>query len=138
MTQSAYAKGLPEPTEVSQPFWSAAKNRELRIQRCTRCRQYVFYPREMCPYCLTLTLEWVKVTGRGKVYSWTVVRRPTEPRFEKKVPFVFAVVELEEGPHLATNIVNCKLEDISMGMPVQAVFDDITPEITLVKFEPCR
>ncbi|MBI1885228.1 MAG: Zn-ribbon domain-containing OB-fold protein [Chloroflexi bacterium] len=131
-----YGKPLPQPTDVSQPFWEGARAGELRIQRCRDCRQHVFYPRSMCPLCLSERLEWVTASGRGKVYSYTVIRRAMHPGFQADLPYVLAIVELEEGPRLTTNIMAAEPEDVSIDMAVEAVFEDVTPEVTLVKFRP--
>ena len=81
-------------------------------------------------------LEWVSVSGRGTVYTFTIVRRAMIPAFQAEVPYVFAIVELEEGPRLATNIVRCDPESVRVDMPVKAHYDDVTEEISLLKFEP--
>jgi hypothetical protein len=129
-----YKKPLPHPTAVSMPFWQAAKRHELQIQRCGKCGAHVFYPREVCPDCLSSDLSWVKVSGKGTLYSYTVAQAPTHPAFAADVPYVIAIVELAEGPHITTNIVGSKPEELQVGIPVVATFDDVTPEITLVKF----
>jgi uncharacterized OB-fold protein len=134
--QNDYAKPLPRPTELSKPFWDGLKDEVLRLQRCGPCDRFVFYPRTLCPYCMGQELEWVRVSGRGKVYTYTVVRRAMIPAFQADSPYVFAIVELDEGPRLSTNIVNCEIEDVRVDMPVQASYDDVTAEITLLKFEP--
>jgi uncharacterized protein len=131
-----YKKPLPRPTAASLPFWEAAKRHELQIQRCGSCGALIFYPREVCPECLSSHLQWLKVSGKGTVYSYTIAQAPTHPAFAEDVPYVIAIVELAEGPHLTTNITGCKPEDVRVGMPVVAAFDDVTPEMTLVKFRP--
>ena len=131
-----YAKPLPRPTPVSKEFWEGARRHELRIQRCSSCEEHVFYPRVVCPKCLADGLEWVTASGRGKVYSYTVVRRAMHPSFRPDVPYIYAVVELEEGPHMTTNIVGCSPDEVSVDMPVEVVFDNVTEEMTLVKFKP--
>ncbi|HEU4760042.1 MAG TPA: Zn-ribbon domain-containing OB-fold protein [Dehalococcoidia bacterium] len=131
-----YAKPLPSPSPVSQPFWDGTKAGELRLQRCRDCGQHIFYPRSMCPFCLSEHLEWVAASGRGKVYSYTVVRRAMNPAFQEDVPYLLAIVELDEGPRLTTNIVNCAPDEARVDMPVKATYDDVTPDITLLKFEP--
>lgn len=133
---SHYTKPLPRPTPVSREFWEGARRHELRLQRCSGCGEHVFYPRVLCPNCLADGLEWVTASGRGKVHSYTVVRRAMHPSFRPDVPYVYAVVALEEGPHMPTNIVGCSPEDVSIDMPVEVEFDDVTEERTLVKFKP--
>ncbi len=131
-----YKKPLPRPTAASLPFWEAAKRHELQIQSCSNCGAPIFYPREVCPECLSADLQWIKVSGKGAVYSYTIAQAPTHPAFADDVPYVIAIVELAEGPHLTTNITGCKPEEVRVGMPVAATFDDVTPEMTLVKFRP--
>ncbi len=131
-----YKKPLPHPTPASRPFWEAAKRHELQIQRCTKCSAHIFYPRELCPECLAPDLQWIKVSGKGSVYSFTIAQQATHHGFAEEVPYVIAIVELDEGPRLTTNITGCKPEAVRIGMPVVASFDDVTPEMTLVKFRP--
>ena len=131
-----YKKPLPRPTAVSKPFWEAAKRHELHIQRCSRCGASIFYPRDICPECLSSDLMWITVSGRGTVYSYTIAQEPTHPTFAEDIPYVIAIVELAEGPHITTNLVGCSPDAVKVGMPVAATFDDVTPEITLVKFRP--
>ena len=131
-----YRKPLPRPSAVSLPFWQAAKRHELHIQRCGSCGAYVFYPREVCAECLSSDLTWVKVSGRGTVYSYTIAQAPTHPAFAEDVPYIVAIVELTEGPHITTNITGCTPDAVRIGMPVIATFDDVTPDMTLVKFRP--
>ena len=131
-----YTKPLPHPNEVSQPFWDAAKRHELQIQRCNACGTYIFYPREACPECLATDLIWIPVSGKGRLYSYTIAQAPTHPAFADDVPYVIAIVELEEGPHITTNLVGCPIEDVTIGMPVVASFEDVSAEMTLVKVRP--
>jgi len=132
----AWPKPLPQPTPISQPFWDAARERRLSIQRCAACQRYLFYPRPLCPFCGATELVWTDVSGRGTVYSYTVARRPTARPFEPDVPYVIAIVELAEGPHMTTNIIGCDPDSVHIGMAVEAAFEDATDEVTLVKFRP--
>ncbi len=131
-----YRKPLPFPSETTRPFWEGLAAGELRLQRCSDCGRYVYYPRSLCPHCMCQDLVWVKASGRGRLYTYTIVRRAMNPAFQEDVPYVFAIVELEEGPRMTTNIVNCALEALRVDMPVKAFYDGITPEISLLKFEP--
>ena len=131
-----YTKPLPHPNEVSQPFWDAAKRHELQIQRCNACGIYIFYPREACSECLAADLIWIPVSGRGRLYSYTIAQAPTHPAFADDVPYVIAIIELEEGPHITTNLVGCQPDQVTIDMPVVASFEDVSVETTLVKFRP--
>jgi len=131
-----YQKPLPRIDERSRPYWEASKRHELLLQQCQECGHYRYPPGETCPSCLSDRLEWVKASGRGVVYTWTVFHQLYHPAFEKDVPYAVVAVELDEGPRLLTNLVDCKVEAINIGMPVEVVFDDVTEEITLPRFRP--
>ena len=137
MTQEgAYTKPLPEPTEISRPFWDAAREHRLLIQRSRKTGKHVFYPRAVSPYGRDDALDWVEVPGRGTVYSFTVARRPTAPQWAADGAYVIAIVELEEGEHMTANIVDCSPDHEREGMPVEVTFHDVTPEVTLPQFRP--
>ncbi|HEY7065437.1 MAG TPA: Zn-ribbon domain-containing OB-fold protein [Chloroflexota bacterium] len=136
-----YKKPLPTPSAVSRPFWEAAKEHRLLYQRCRVCGTRVFYPRDICPgpECFGVaTLEWVESTGKGWVYAHTVSYQPANPAFADDVPYVLAVVELDEGVRMNTNIVNVDPNDVKIGMRVEVAWDDVTPEFTLPKFQPLK
>jgi uncharacterized OB-fold protein len=125
---------LPQPTPLSRPHWDGCREGVLRVQRCGDCDAYVFVPQWFCPRCQSETLDWVESSGRGTVYSLTTVYRPQRPEFE--VPYTVAIVELEEGFHMLTNLVDCAIEDRSIGMPVEVTFQKMSDEITLPMFRP--
>ena len=131
-----YTKPLPEPTSFSKPFWDGAKRHELLIQQCKDCQKFVFYPKVICPFCLSDRLEWVKASGRGKVYSYMVVYSYQPQVFAEDVPYVVAIIDLEEGVRLMSNVVECDPETVHCDMDVTVVFDDVTDEFTLPKFKP--
>jgi len=130
-----YDKPLPEITAESKGFWEGCRRHELLIQKCRVCGALRHYPRAMCPNCGSWETEWVKVSGRGKVYSWMVTHRPFHHGFAGDVPYVSVIVELEEGVRLMTEVVDVKPEELYIGMPVEVVFEDVMPEITLPKFK---
>ncbi len=127
---------VPEPTPVTQPFWDAARKHVLSIQRCADCEKAVFYPRSTCPECGSDALGWIDATGRGTIYTYTIARRPTMRALAARVPYAIAIVELEEGPRFTTNIVDCDIESLEVGQAVEAVFEDLSAEMTLVYFRP--
>jgi|SRR5690242_19584531 uncharacterized OB-fold protein len=131
---SEYGKPLPHPSPTSRPFWEAARRHELALQQCAGCGKFIHYPRPRCPECFSDRLEWKKVSGRGTIHSYTVAHFSPAPAFTE-IPFVLAIVELEEGPRITTNIV-APPDEVRIGMPVLAAFEDVTPECTLVKFKP--
>ena len=134
-----YSKPLPraEHPDLTAPFWEAAKRHELVIPRCKKCNAYFWYPREACPICLQNDWEWVPVSGKGRAHTYTVVYQPQNPGFNEDVPYAYTIVQLDEGVRIISNIVNCKIpDDLHVDMPLQAVFEDVSPEWTLVKFKP--
>ena len=133
-----YAKPLPDPynAELSKPFWEAVKRHELVMPRCKTCSELFFYPRELCPHCLSSEHEWVPVSGHGRVYSYTVVHQPAHAAFREDAPYVYAMIQLDEGPRFISNIVGCPIDAVHVDMRVNVSFDDVTPEVTLVKFRP--
>ena len=121
----------------SAPFWAGLRSHELRILRCVECRTFVHPPQASCPKCLSLDLDAEVVSGRGSVYSFTVVNREFAPGI--KPPYVAALVDLveQDGLRLVTNLVNVTIADVRIGMPVRVVFHDIEGEdVTLAFFEP--
>jgi len=136
MSEQTYDKPVPVPDLITRGFWEGANNGEFRIQRCPRCRHFQFYPRAWCTTCTSLELEWHVASGIGSIYSFTVIRRHTSPAWAALLPYVVAVVELEEGPRLMTNIIDCDPESVFVGMPVRVQLTQITPEIALPLFKP--
>ena len=122
--------------EVSQPFWDATKRHELLMPRCKNCSNMFFYPREQCPNCYSDNTDWVPVTGMGRLYSYTVIYQPANPVFQTETPYIYAIVQLNEGPRFPTNLVDCDIDSVKIDMRVEVVFEDITNEVTLVKFRP--
>lgn len=131
-----YRKPLPLIDDDSRPYWEGAKRHELMLKRCTRCGRH-FHLEYQCWDCPEdSTLEWVKASGQGTVYTFNVFHQAYHPGFKDDLPYNTAVIELAEGPLLISNIVGCPNEEIRIGMPVEAVFDDVTPEVTLPRFRP--
>lgn len=133
-----YNKPLPNVDEENRPFWEGIKRHELWLQRCQDCEEFRFYPRTICPHCFSYNTQWTRVSGRGKLYSFTVSYRAASPAFQDDVPYNIALIELEEGVRMMSNVVECANEDLRVDMPVEMVFDDVTPEITLPRFRPRR
>lgn len=131
-------KPLPLPDADTAPYWQAASEHRFICQRCTACGKYTFPPTPRCPVCLSSTLEWVELSGRGTVFTYCVMHLPLVAGFEP--PYVVADVELEEqqGLRIITNILNCPIEDVHIGMPVTMTFEDREVGIALPQFEPAR
>lgn len=127
---------LPEPTDSSRAFWSACGEGRLVLQRCRSCQQVQFYPRSLCANCLSDDLAWIEASGRGVVYSYTVVHRALMAGFADEVPYVIALVQLDEGVRLMTRLVRCEPDLVTVGMPVAVTFSKLSDEITLPCFRP--
>lgn len=127
---------LPSPDLESQPFWDAARDRKLLIQRCHACGEAIFYPRPFCPHCWSDRVEWIEASGRATLYTWSVVHRNDLPPFPERVPYVAAVVDLEEGPRMLTNVVDCPFDELRVGMSLEVAFNPISDEFTLPVFRP--
>jgi hypothetical protein len=133
---TASAKPLPEITPAMAPFWEAARRRELVVQRCGACGAARFPARDLCSRCLSRQVTWTPVSGRGTVFSYAVMHQVYHPGFADEVPYAVVVIELEEGARLVSNLVDCPIEAIRIGMPVEVVFDAVSPDVTLPKFRP--
>jgi len=131
---AAYTKPLPQITPEMAPFWAAARRHDLVVQRCRGCGTFRFPARDLCSRCLSREAEWAPVSGRGTVFTFAVMHQVYHPGFADEVPYAVVVVELEEGARVVSNLVGCAVRDISIGMPVEVVFEDVTPEVTLPKF----
>jgi len=127
---------LPRPTRLSAPHWEGCRAGRLRVQRCRDCGSYVFVPQPVCTGCFGDGLEWVDSSGRGTLYSFTTVHRPQRPAFA--VPYTVAIVELEEGWHMLSNLIDCEPSEIRVGMPLEVSFRKMSEDITLPLFRPRR
>jgi len=133
-----YNKPLPTPTPWSRPFWDGCRNNKLLVQKCEECQKHIMYPKLFCPECLSEKLSWVEATGKGKIYSFSVVYSYQPTEFADDVPYVIGVIELDEGVRMMSNVVDCNPEDVQCDMDVEVVFDQVTDEFTLPKFRPIR
>lgn len=136
-TTQDYAGPLPVPDSETKPFWDGMREGRLMVQRCASTGKYQFPPTTFCPGGLE-TPEWVEVSGRGTVFSWIVVRHPV-PRdiYADKVPYIVAIVELEEGCRMTGNLL-CDPDDVAADMPVEIAFNPVTDAITLPAFRPAK
>ncbi len=131
-----YKKPLPIADMDSKEFWDGCRRHELLLQRCKQCKGYHYPPAPVCPSCFSTDVVWEKVSGKGEVYTFIIVRRALNPDWEPEVPYVVAVIELNEGVRMMSNIVGCRPEDVKIGMKVEVTFEDVTENATLPKFKP--
>ena len=128
---------IPRPTPETAEFWAGTRRGELRIQRCRACRKAYFYPRAVCPHCNSTDVEWFTASGRGRLYSYVINHR-APPNFRDIAPYVIAIVELEEGPRMMTNIVGVEPlpENLPIDLPVEVTFEPLNDDISLPLFRP--
>ena len=118
-------KPLPVPTEISAPFWEGLKAERLLIQQCNQCNDWVFYPRRHCPQCFAHDLSWREVSGGATLYSFTVTRIATLPDFADEMPQMLAVIELDQGVRINSNLVGLDESEVKIGMRLQPVFAEV-------------
>lgn len=130
--------GVPTPAihDWNRPFFENAARGTLTLQRCLSCNELIYYPRIVCPRCMSPDYEWEELSGGGTVYSFAIVWRPQHPAFLPRIPITLAIVELAEGPQMVTNLVDCSPDDVHIGMEVGVVFETIADGIALPKFAP--
>ena len=133
---SEYKKPLPVIQPWSAGFWEAAKQHQLVVQTCDDCQAKIFYPRKFCPECWSSNLGWSAASGKATVFSFSITMLGIEEKFADDLPLVLAWVDLEEGVRMLTNIINCEPNAVTIGMDVEVVFEDVSPEISLPKFQP--
>jgi uncharacterized protein len=136
MVMTRQEKPVPESNTWTEPFWRAAHQGKLIIQQCADCSKYIFIPRLICPGCFSKNIDWVEASGKGTVYTYTVVVNNAPSAFIDDMPYVIAVVRLEEGVQMLSNIVECDPEKVHCDMPVEVTFKKLNDEYTLPLFKP--
>jgi uncharacterized protein len=127
---------LPTPDAETQPFWDAAKEHTLLLRRCADCGKAHFYPRRFCPSCWSADVSWEAAGGGATLYTWSVVYANDLPPFGERVPYVAAVVDLDEGPRMMTNVVDCEPDALQVGMKLTVAFEARTDDVTVPVFRP--
>lgn len=132
----AYDKPLPAIEPGAQPYWDALRRHELIYQKCRSCGTQFSPYQPLCPQCWSEEVDDRKSSGRGRVYTFSIVYRAPMPSFKADLPYAVAIVELDEGFFMTTNIIGCPPDQVRIGMPVEVEFVDATDDITLPKFRP--
>jgi uncharacterized OB-fold protein len=132
---SEHAKPVPTPTDANRPYWSGCAEGRLRLRRCRHCGRRHAPTRAACS-CGGVEFDWVDMSGRGRVFSYTVIHRAPDPAFRAELPYVIAIVEFDEGGRLMSNITGCAADAVRIGMPVRAVFETVAEGIGVPKFQP--
>lgn len=136
MSDSAtYPRPLPVRDAENAPYYDALQRHEMAMQRCAN-GHFRFPVSPICPDCLSPEFTWNPVSGRGTLYSFTVVHQLYDPGFRELLPYNVAVVELAEGPRVVASVTGCANEDLRIEMALRVQYDDVTPEFTLARFAP--
>jgi uncharacterized protein len=126
----------PAPTTIeTAEFWSATGEGRLLLKRCDACSTVIWYPRNLCPACGSLETSWFEASGRGTIYTYTIVHKGNGP-WAAHVPYIVAYVELEEGPRVMSNVVDVDPGAVEVGMPVEVVWNDTGEGSALYRFRP--
>jgi uncharacterized OB-fold protein len=129
---------LPTIEDESRPFWAAARERRFLIARCGNCRHAHHYPRPFCPFCWSENVKWEDASGRATLYTYSTVYVNDLFPFKEKLPYIAAVVDLDEGPRVMTRLVDVAESDLRIGLPVVVDYEVLTDEITAPVFRPAR
>jgi uncharacterized protein len=130
-----YKKPLPVIDEDNAPYWEYCKNHELRMQKCKQCGHIRFPPGIVCPKCHSMEYDWTKMSGKGKIFTWVVFQKAFHEAYKEEIPYAVAIIKLEEGPKMESNITGIGPHEIKMDMPVELYFDDVCPGWALPKFK---
>lgn len=130
---------LPTPmTPEAMPYWDGLRNGKLMLPKCGDCEHVFFFPRILCPKCHSRKVGWIQASGKGKLYSFEIAHRAFNPAFKVEPPFILAMVELEEGPRMLSNLINIEPDPgvVKCDMAVEVVFEKQTDEVTIALFQP--
>ncbi|PKN62444.1 MAG: hypothetical protein CVU57_24470 [Deltaproteobacteria bacterium HGW-Deltaproteobacteria-15] len=131
-------KPLPALNEDTREFWEGCRHHQLKFQKCSECGLVRWPPSIICPACHSLEQKWVPAEGRGKIFTFAVYHQAFHPAFKNDLPYVVAVIELEEGVHFLSNLVGCDHRLIRCGMPVRVVWEDRKEGFSIPKFTPVQ
>jgi len=137
-TETTWEGFTPDITPGHEPFWASVREHRIALQRCDRCGTFRFIPSPLCPRCWSQEATWTPVSGRGEVYTYTVVHRAPTPAYQAMAPYVIAHVTLEEGPRMISQLVDVPPEEVRIGLPVELTYRDVSPELSLYFFTPRR
>lgn len=132
---------LPQPrTPEAKPYWDGLKEHKLMLPKCGDCSAVFFYPRAVCTECQSRNITWIQASGKGKLYSFEILHRAFVREVKVPLPYVLAMIELEEGPRLLSNLINIAPDPkvIACDMPVQVVFQKLTDDVTIPLFQPAK
>ena len=131
-----YNKPVPVPSLESQPYWDGLRDKKLLMPSCDACGHHWFPPSLLCPHCSSEKWSWAAMSGRGRIFSYVVYHRVYHPGFADEVPYAVAVIELDEGPRMISNVVGIAPDKLACDMKVEIAYEAISPTVTLPKFKP--
>ena len=134
MEQEA-TRPLPDTRGIGKQYWISGQTGKLSLPKCQACGKAHWYPRLYCPHCNSDKFEWINCSGNGVIHTFTVVRQSGHQYFKSKVPYVLAMVALEEGPLMMTNIIDCEIEAVAIDKPVKVVFEKLGEGISVPLFK---
>jgi uncharacterized protein len=126
----------PTVNEVNRPFWDGCRRGELLLQRCGHCSALRYPAAVVCPQCLSDAAQWQPMSGRGKVFSFVVFHRAYHPAWEGRVPYNVALVELDEGPIVLSNVIGIDNAELAVGLPVAVAFEAVDESLSIPVFTP--
>lgn len=130
-------KFLPEGVPGWQlPFWDSLKERDVKVQKCQSCGRFRHVPKEICTCCFSTEFSWAPITGRGVVYTYTIVHRAPTPAYQASAPYAIVHVTMDEGFRMIGTLTGVDPESVAIDAPVRAVYRDVSPEWTILEFEP--
>jgi uncharacterized OB-fold protein len=133
--EATYDKFLPQGVPAWQmPFWESLRGHSAEVQRCDSCGAFRYVPKEICPRCHSRSATWTPIDGRGEIYTYTIVRRAPTPAYQAEAPYAIVHVTMQEGFRMIGTTTGISLDDVRIGLPVRADYDDVTPEWTLLRF----
>lgn len=135
---SQYTKPLPQPAKWSKPFWEGARQHRLLLRKCNVCGKIDHPPYMFCSNCMSEDHHWIEASGKGKLYTFTSTVFAAPLPFLADLPYIVAMVDLEEGARMLSNIVESEPGELEIGMEVEVVFEDVTENTSLPKFRPAK
>ena len=126
----------PTISDVNRAFWHGCRRGELLLQRCNHCARLRYPASQVCPDCLGSEAQWQPMSGRGKVFSFVVFHRAYHPAWEGKVPYNVALIELDEGPIMLSNVIDVDNAKLAVGFPVAVAFEAVDHDLTIPVFRP--
>ena len=132
--QETYSRLVPSPSPDSQPYWDALNQGHLKVQKCGSCGQLRHYPRPVCDKCHSVDVEWVTLSGRGKVHTWTITHHAFHPGFKQELPYILVTADLDEGVRMQAKLDAPANTTLEVGLAVEVRFERVKEDLTFPFF----